>query len=376
MVADAIWDDLINDLSRVPLLRVISRETARGYSTRPIDVSAIAADLKVRYVLEGSFRARGDALRVNVELIDPATKLAVWSARIERGRADQDQIQNEIVGRLARQVQLEIYNVESVRRVSKPGVDTWNYRGFAAIRAAYNQGVEELNGANTYFSRALALEPHNATARLGLGAYHALMGAEMLAADGTSHLNAAEVLLRQLIAENPDNSSAHFFMGLIHEARCEFADARESYQRALDINPSYAPAYAALGHVLLANGRAREGLDRILYALRLSPGDPHRSRWLRFAGETELELRHYDSAIGYLRRSYALNSRQPLTLRSLAATYAAAGQSGEALRYLKELRAAAHYISEQALLERPLALASAQPEFARGLRLALAQLGN
>ena len=84
--AEMVTDNLTNTLSHAPGLRVISRQTMQSYRGQPIDIAAIGAELGVRYILEGSLRMHGDKLRVNVELVDPVTRLPVWSARIEKGR--------------------------------------------------------------------------------------------------------------------------------------------------------------------------------------------------------------------------------------------------------------------------------------------------
>jgi TolB-like protein len=75
---------------------VISRQTSNSLKGQPIDVAALGAEFQVRYVLEGSMRMNGDKLRVNVELVDPATRLSVWSGRIERDQAERQAVQDEI----------------------------------------------------------------------------------------------------------------------------------------------------------------------------------------------------------------------------------------------------------------------------------------
>jgi Tfp pilus assembly protein PilF len=85
----------------------------------------------------------------------------------------------------------------------------------------------------------------------------------------------------------------------------------------------------------------------------------------------ELELGQHEQAIDRFNQSYALNPRQPLTLRALAAAHAVSGNLGEARRYLAELKQAAPQISDEHLLSRPTRLEVKQPELLRGLRLAL-----
>lgn len=107
-LADLMTDDLTNMLSRVTSLRVISRQTAQSYQGKPVDIAALGGELQVRYVLEGSMRMHRDKLRVNVELIDPATRLPVWTSQIERDSADRRGVRDEIVRHLARVLQFEI----------------------------------------------------------------------------------------------------------------------------------------------------------------------------------------------------------------------------------------------------------------------------
>ena len=371
LLSELVWDDLINTLSRIPTLRVISRQTARSYRGQPIDVAAIGAELAVRYVLEGSLRLQDDRLRINVELVDTGTRLPVWLSRFDRADTDSNGVLDEIVGRLARELQLGVFTLESRRNSADPEVPVLNYKGFTAIFSASTSGPRALAQAEGYFKEALTRDPSNTVAKRGLGAYHTLIGVQMLTADGEVHLRKAEALLRQAIEEAPEVNSPYFFIGMIHEARLELAEALSAYRRSLEINPSYAPAYAQAGHVLLALGQARDGLEHIRYAMRLSPRDPHRSHWLRFVGEAELELGNARAAIEHLWQAYELNPRQPQTLRSLIAAHAVSGRMDEGHSAWSELRAAAPHLTAERVLKRPTALQTTQPELYRGLRMVL-----
>jgi predicted Zn-dependent protease len=118
--------------------------------------------------------------------------------------------------------------------------------------------------------------------------------------------------------------------------------------------------------------RAVEGIGHIRYALRLSPHDTARPHWLRFAGEAEIEMGHFQQAIALLRESYLVNPRYPFLLRSLAAANALSGNMDESRRFIAELNAVAPHISAERYLNRPAPLSAAQPELNRGLRMALA----
>ena len=368
-VSDVLTEDLTNTLSRVPPLRVISRQTSRSYFGRPIDAAAIGSELNVRYVLEGKLRTVGNKLRVSAELIDPPTRAVIWSVRIEREATERNAILDEIVEQLARQLQFEVYRVESQRASANPDVEELNYKGWNAIFTSATAGVESLREAESYFSQAVARDPQHKGALVGLGAYHTVIGTTLSDGSSLQHMKKGEELLREAIRTNPGSSLAYYFLGIIYRSRGELEAARDSFELVLGINPNSAPTYAHLGHTLLWMGRSREGLEHIRYALRLSPRDATRSHWLRFAGEALMELGQYDDAIAAMRESLALESTSVLTLRSLMAACAVSGRIDEAHQYLAQLQKTAPYLSMTTLTR--IAARRKTPEMQRGLQLAM-----
>ena len=145
-----------------------------------------------------------------------------------------------------------------------------------------------------------------------------------------------------------------------------------SYRRALEINPSFASAYAHIGHTLIQLGQSGEGIEQIRYALRLSPRDAARSHWFRFLGEGEAEAGHLRSAVEILGRSYMLNPKQPLTLRAFAAVHALLGNTDEVHRLIGEIKAAAPHMTAEQTPRGNARGFKMMPEMAKGWRLALA----
>ena len=106
--ADAITEDLTDELSRFSQLRVIAHRTALVYSQRPMDVAAVRAELGVRYVVEGSVRSNGSRLRVSIHLVDAASRLYVWTDHVDRDHANYLEDQDEIAKRLARALEVGV----------------------------------------------------------------------------------------------------------------------------------------------------------------------------------------------------------------------------------------------------------------------------
>jgi DNA-binding SARP family transcriptional activator/TolB-like protein/Tfp pilus assembly protein PilF len=335
LIADMLTDDLTNTLSRIPSFRVISRQTAHSYQSQAIDVAKLGTELQVRYVLEGSVRLGDDNLRVNVELINPATRLSVWSGRVERRGADRQGVRDEIVSRLARELQFEVLPIESQRLSNDFNADALAYRGWAALSQVNLESYQE---ALALFNKALERDPKNLSAQLGVGAYHARMGVQVLDTDPSGHRSKAEEILRQVLVRDPESSQAHFYLALALNRLPTLPEALDHLERAIRIDPSDASAHAQIGNGLIRSGKVSEGLEHVRYAMRLSPRDPIMPVWLEFAGNAELEIGDYREAITMFERSIAINSGYPRSWAGLVAAHALANEPAETRRAAAKLR--------------------------------------
>jgi DNA-binding SARP family transcriptional activator/TolB-like protein/tetratricopeptide (TPR) repeat protein len=346
LTADMLTDDLTIRLSRVPSFRVISRQTARSFQVQTLDVTKLGDELHVRYVLEGSVRLQDDRLRVNVELIDPATRLSVWSGRVERDGGDRQGVRDEIVARLARELHFEVLPIESLRLSRDADADALAYRGWAALSQVRLDGY---NKALPLFNKALERDPENLSAQIGTGAYHARMGAQVLDTDSADHRIKAQEILRRVLNRDPNSSQAHFFLALALNQLPTLPEALEHLEYAIKIDPSDASAHAQIGNGLIRSGRPAEGRDRVHYAMLLSPRDPAMPVWLEFAGNAELELNNYSEAAATFQRSIALNPGYPRSWAGLVAAHALAGRQEEARRLAEKLKTFAPDLNEDAL---------------------------
>src|SRR5262249_18380854 len=97
---DGMTEDLITDLSKVPELFVIARNSSFAYKGRSIDVRQIARELGVKYVLEGSARRVADRVRINAQLIDAAAGGHMWADRFDRDLANVFAAQDEVIAKI------------------------------------------------------------------------------------------------------------------------------------------------------------------------------------------------------------------------------------------------------------------------------------
>jgi adenylate cyclase len=114
-MGDVLTEELTTSLSRLPGSFVVSRTTAFSYRGKSIDVKQIGRELGVRYALEGSAQKNGARVRVDAQLIDAGTGAYLWADQFDADRADLLEMQDEIVTRLARTLQIELAAAEASR---------------------------------------------------------------------------------------------------------------------------------------------------------------------------------------------------------------------------------------------------------------------
>jgi TolB-like protein len=170
--ADGMAEDVIMGLSRFRSLLVTARNSTFAYKGQSPDVRAVARDLGVRYVLEGSVRRSGERVRLTGQLIDASTGNHLWAERYERELKDLFVIQDEVTEAIVAAIAPEISDVERERAQRNPpeSLDAWGLyqRGLAAYHSSTEAGLES---AIEQFDRVNEIDPSFAPAfAMGAGA--------------------------------------------------------------------------------------------------------------------------------------------------------------------------------------------------------------
>jgi TolB-like protein len=117
--ADGLTEDVITDLSNVPGLFVIARNSSFAYKGKTQNIKQIANDLGARYVLEGSIRKSAQRLRITVQMSDAETGLHVWAERFDRELADMFSLQDELTAKIVTNFVGKIHAPLPERRVHR-----------------------------------------------------------------------------------------------------------------------------------------------------------------------------------------------------------------------------------------------------------------
>lgn len=334
--AEAITDDLTHDLSRIPGTMVIAQGTASTLTGRSIDARAAAREFAVRYVVNGSVRIGADRMRINVQLVDAETGGQVWSDRIDVPRADLADLQENISGRIAWALELELPGVESRRGQRGDGTSPDAFElamlGWSLMNRPPSR--ENVLAAEGHFRRAFELDPGSLPARIGLSFTHVRRVTNYWSATPREDLARATALIDPALAEAPGHDRGHFVKGLILRTEIEPEQSSVFFERAIQLNANYAQAIAFLGFNETLVGRPAQCFGLVERAIRLSPRDPQLGVWLSFVSAAHMQLGQYDRAVEVARRSVALNPEYNNNHLVLARASALAGRREEAIAAL------------------------------------------
>jgi adenylate cyclase len=331
--SDGVTENLTTELSRFRDSFVIARNTAFTYKGKSVDAKEIGKELGVRYVLEGSVQRDQGRVRVNAQLIDAESGSHLWAESFDKPLTDLFSMQDEIVASLSSQLgtQLAIAEARRVERASSPDSMDLYFQGLAAL----NKGLalENVARAHDLYDRALAADPDNIDAQIGLAVTDILNAANFFVADRKASYAAAETGLNKVLSFAPDDALAHMWLGFVDMFTQRADQAIVECQHALELDRNLAAAHSCLGYAKILIGRPEETEAHINEALRLSPRDTYTSAWMQFACLAKTDLQKYEEAVGWCRRSVEAN-------RNFANAYFVLGSNLARLGRLDEARSA------------------------------------
>jgi class 3 adenylate cyclase/TolB-like protein len=337
--ADALTEDLTADLSRISGSFVISRSTAATYKGQNLDAKRVARELKVRYLLEGNVRKAGTQVRVNVLLIDGETGQHIWSERYEKSAGDMYTFQNEVTGRVARALNLELK--EAVSRQAARGrsgnleAEDYALRAWAELwTKPQTKGTND--AALAFVAKALALNPDNAEA-LAVAAYAHARASQY----GWSPSRAESIKLgiaagEKSVSIDPKNADAFYALAFLYANSGDIPKSQELARQCLALNRNHAPAYSFYGQNLLRLDRARDAVPWVERALALSPRDPLSSVFHGHIARAYVSMGDDERAIERARKGIAANRDHAHNYAALASALAHLGRLDEAKAALGE----------------------------------------
>ena len=371
--SDGLTETIINDLTQLPTLRVIARNSVFRYKGKETDPLVAGKELGVRAVLTGRLLQRGENLSISVELTDVRKNKQLWGQQYEQKVTDLLAMERNIAKAISTNLRLKLSGADESRMTKHYTENPAAYQLYLKGRFYWNERTgEALKKSIEYFNQAIEIDPRDALSYAGLADAFVLIP-NYSAGSPQEFYPKAKAAARKALELDETLAEAHTSLAqALFAYDWNFAESNREFRRAIELNPNYATArhwYA--NSTLLAMGQFDEAVAEGKRAQELDPLSLIINADL---GADYFYARQYDRSIEQLRKTiemdqgfytahyflgmaYAMKgafpeaiaeyrraqqlSDDPFVLAYLGHAFAASGKRGEALKTLDQLKAIA-----------------------------------
>jgi TolB-like protein/Tfp pilus assembly protein PilF/predicted Ser/Thr protein kinase len=327
-LGDGISESLINTLSRLPDLKVISRRSAFAFKEDDADPREIGRKLGVDALVLGSLSRRGGELAISAELVDVRDDSQVWGARYSRPADDVMAVEREIASTIARTLRRRLSGEDEERLARRATSDPEAYRLYLKGREFLVGSQGEMDRSVESFRQAIARDPGYALAYAGLASAYAIQ-AYLRGTDREAVLDEARAAVERALELDPDLAEAHAARGMVlFYFEWDWTGAEAAFTRAIELDPGSAAAHEEYGNFLMSMGRLDEGLVESQRAWDL---DPLSVGPIHDIAINYLVRGDYEEAEAHFRKAIEVNPNWTWGYIKLARTLAHEGDCEEAL---------------------------------------------
>src|SRR5712671_1419417 len=328
-LSDGITESLINSLSQLPNLAVMSRNTVFRYKGQASDPQKVGRDLHVRTILTGRLIQTGDDLRISVNLEDVTNNRQIWGEQYNRRLSNLVSVQQEIAGDIYGRLRPRLAGEERKLLVKRPTEDAEAYQLYLQGLFYWNKWTQaDFKKAADYFTQAVQKDQHYALSYAGLADTYSLLGDAGYLPPSEAWPKAKAAAMQALEIDDT-LAEAHTSLALVKEHfEWDWTGAETEFRRAIDLNPNSATTHHWYGDYLANMGRSEEGLRETKRAQELDP--------LSLIINTTLGWQLYlarrsDQAIDQLRKVLDIDAKFTPARRVLEEVYAQTGRQKEAV---------------------------------------------
>jgi len=293
--ADGLTDELINALTKLERVRVISRTSVFSLKGKDLDLRTIGEKLKVSTVLEGSVRKAGNKLRITAQLVRVTEDSHLWSETYDRELQDVFSIQEEIAQAIVGKLKINLVGDPSRLLVRRSTENLEAYTLYLKGRYCWNKRTDDgLKKGIEYFEQAIDKDPHYALAYAGLADSYNVMAQYGFLPPNEAYPRAKMAAMKALELDEA-LAEAHASLADVNlHCGWDWPAAEREYQRAIELNPGCAIAHQWYAEYLTAIGRHDEAITEIKRAQELDPLSLNVSTAV---GRVFYFARQYDQAI-------------------------------------------------------------------------------
>lgn len=338
--SDGFTEEMITQLGHLDPahLGVIARTSAMHYRDTKLGVGAIARELGVQYVVEGSVRRAGNRIRISAQLIQARDQTHLWAQNYDREGRDILDVQSQVASAIAEQIELKLTPEASSRFARSTPVDLEAYDAYLQGRYFWNRRDRQgLQKAVQYLEQAVAKDPNQPKFYAGLADALAILGSlpdsPIPRPEAMERARAAAMKAISLDESSAEPHTSLAFVEMHYD--WNWAAAEKEFRRAIELNSSYATAHHWYAYYLMAMGRQEESLAEIRRAQEL---DPLSLIIQRDVADMLYYARRYDEAIAQCRKTLERDPRFVLANFSLYLIYAQKKMIPEMDEALREIR--------------------------------------
>ena len=369
--ADGMTDELISNLGQIGALRVISRTSVMAYKHVRKPLPQIARELNVDAVVEGTVLRSGDKVRITAQLIEASADKHLWSQSYEGELRDALALQNKVARAIADQIRISLNPKEQAALNHVTVVNPKAYEACLKGRYFWNKRTAAgLKLALAYFNQAIDEDPGYAPAESGLADTYALLAdweyGVMTPKEALPKAKAAAIKALDLDSTLGEAHTSLAFCLDVFD--WDLDSAGREFQRAIELNPSYATAHQWYASHLIVLGQYDEAIAEIRIAEELDPlsliisadladflvitgsleesikesrkaieMDPNFALAHNQLGQAYLQKHMPDEAVAELQKGVQLSGGSPTIMANLARAYVASGNRSRAAELLGEL---------------------------------------
>jgi TolB-like protein/Tfp pilus assembly protein PilF len=369
-LSDGITETLINSLSQLPHLRVMSRNSVFRFKGPETDAKAAGKALGVSAVLTGRVTQHGQDLIISAELIDARDNSNLWGEQYSRRLSDLLTVQADIAKEISGTLRLKLSGAEQSRVTKSYTKNAEAYQLYLKGRYFWLKFTPaDHQRAAEYFNQAIAKDPAYALAYTGLADTYGASATNGWIAP-TEAYPKAKAAAKKALALDETLAEAHATSGaLTMFYDLDWATAEREYKRAIELNPNYAITYELYSYLLCATGQLDEGIKTAQRGLEVDPlsvplsddtgqayylarrydealkqfqksteMDPNDAAANIYSGAVYEQKARYDEAVAAFQKAIKVSERTSNILGFLGHAYAASGKRAEALKILEELK--------------------------------------
>jgi serine/threonine-protein kinase len=328
-LSDGITESLINSLSQLPNLSVMSRNTVFRYKGQSTDAQKLGHDMGVKAILTGRLIQTGDQLMISVSLEDVRESRQIWGEQYNRKLSNLVWVQQEIAADIYGRLRPKLAGEERKLLAKRPTENVEAYQLYLQGLFYWNKWTEaDFKKAADYFTQAVQKDSRYALSYAGLADTYSLLGDAGYLPPSEAWPKAKAAAMQALEIDDT-LAEAHTSLALVKEHfEWDWSGAETEFRRAIELNPNSATAHHWYGDYLANMGRPEQGLRETKKAQELDP----LSLIINTTLGWQLYLAHRsDQGIEQLRKVLDIDAKFTPARRMLEEVYAQSGKQKEAV---------------------------------------------